>query len=152
MLINPSLVVVQQGAPVVVLVNWLDRRGCSDYQGLSVGHQKDLKGSSICLVSGQEAARGVTGANQMNQRQVEPASLYKTIKPLLIVSDLVTLTLPEGKWVQNSKLSEFCGRRKFWMESVALVQGKLAHDKDVSARLRFKGKSFAWKVLSIGHS
>ena len=40
------------------------------------------------------------------------------------------------------------------MESVALVQGKLAHDKDVavSARLRFKGKSFAWKVTSIGQS
>ena len=154
MLINPSLVVVQQGAPAVALVNWLDRRGCGDYQGLSVDHKKDLKGSSICLVSDHEAAREVTGANQMNQKQVEPASWCKTIKPLLIVSDLVTLTLPEGKWVQNSKLSEFCGRRKFWMESVALVQGKLAHDKDVavSARLWFKGKSFAWKVTSIGQS
>ena len=71
MLINPSLVVVQQGAPVVVLVNWLDRRGCSDYQGLSVDHQKDLKGSSICLVSGQEAAREVTGANQSYTNEPE---------------------------------------------------------------------------------
>ena len=74
MLINPSLVVVQQGALAVALVNWLDRRGCGDYQGLSVDHKKDLKGSSICLVSDHEAAREVTGANQMNQKQVEPAS------------------------------------------------------------------------------